>query len=180
MNLIEIITKIFGNKAQKDMREIQPYVERIKATYEKIDLLSDDELRAHSASLMKRIQDAVQVKKDKINELKSSIEDLEIEKREKVYDEIRNYEEHIAEETINNMIPYKNPNAFENQLLNDIVSGGSNMIEYANGGADVYGYTHDQYNRDVVSNIQNSQQHPTDVLDASDYAFFTSVNDMLF
>ena len=71
MNLIEFITKIFGNKAQKDMREIQPYVERIKATYEKIDLLSDDELRAHSASLMKRIQDAVQVKKDKIKRLKS-------------------------------------------------------------------------------------------------------------
>jgi hypothetical protein len=99
---------------------------------------------------------------------------------EKVYEEIRNYEEHIAEETVNNMVPYKNPNAFENQLLNDIVSGGSNMIEYENGGADVYGYTHDQYNRDVVSNIQNQQQHPTDVLDASDYAFFTSVNSMLF
>ena len=97
MNLIEIITKIFGNKAQKDMREIQPYVERIKATYEKIDLLSDDELRAHSASLMKRIQDAVQVKKDKINELKSSIEDLEIEKREKVYDEIDKLQKDIKE-----------------------------------------------------------------------------------
>lgn len=99
---------------------------------------------------------------------------------EKVYEEIRNYEEHIVEETVNNMVPYKNPNAFENQLLNDLVSGGSNMMEYTNGGADVYGYTHDQYNRDVISNIQNQQQHPTDVLDASDYAFFTSVNSMLF
>ncbi|MBP3585917.1 MAG: preprotein translocase subunit SecA [Paludibacteraceae bacterium] len=97
MNLIEIITKIFGNKAQKDMREIQPYVDRIKATYEKIDLLSDDELRAHSASLMKRIQDAVQVKKDKINELKNSIEDLEIEKREKVYEEIDKLQKEIKD-----------------------------------------------------------------------------------
>ena len=97
MNLIEIITKIFGNKAQKDMREIQPYVDRIKATYEKIDLLSDDELRAHSASLMKRIQDAVHVKKDKINELKNSIEDLEIEKREKVYEEIDKLQKEIKD-----------------------------------------------------------------------------------
>ena len=97
MNLIEIITKIFGNKAQKDMREIQPYVDQIKATYEKIDLLSDDELRAHSASLMKRIQDAVQVKKDKINELKNSIEDLEIEKREKVYEEIDKLQKEIKD-----------------------------------------------------------------------------------
>lgn len=111
MNLIEIITKIFGNKAQKDMREIQPYVERIKATYEKIDLLSDDELRAHSASLMKRIQDAVQVKKDKINELKSSIEDLEIEKREKVYDEIDKLQKDIKE-TYDQILTDILPNAF--------------------------------------------------------------------
>lgn len=99
---------------------------------------------------------------------------------EKVYEEIRNYEEHIAEETVNNVVPYKNPNAFENQLLNDLISGGSNMNEYADGGVDVYGYSHDQYNRDTVGNIQNQQQHPTDVLDASDYAFFNAVNSLLF
>jgi hypothetical protein len=97
---------------------------------------------------------------------------------EKVYDELQAYEEHVAEETINNVVPYKDPNAFENHLLDDLMSGGSNAMEYANGGTDVYGYSHEQYNR----SIQKSQQqiHPTDVLDASDYAFFNSVNSMLF
>jgi hypothetical protein len=98
---------------------------------------------------------------------------------EKVYDEIKSYEEHVAEETVNNMVPYENEAAFENQLLNDLTTGGSNAAEYAQGGTDVYGYSHDQYNRDIM-NIQQSQQHPVDVLDASDYAFFNSVNSMLF
>ena len=31
MNFLEIITKLFGNKAQKDMRAIQPYVDKTKA-----------------------------------------------------------------------------------------------------------------------------------------------------
>lgn len=97
---------------------------------------------------------------------------------EKVYDEIQAYEDHIAEETVNNMIPYKNKDAFENQLLYDLTSGGSNAIEYSQGGTDIYGYSHDQYNNMYIQ--KNQQQHPTDVLDASDYAFYNSVNDMLF
>lgn len=98
---------------------------------------------------------------------------------EKVYEEIKSYEEHVAEETVNNMVPYDNEAAFENQLLNDLTTGGSNAVEYSQGGTDVYGYSHDQYNRDIM-NIQQSQQHPVDVLDASDYAFFNSVNSLLF
>ena len=35
MNFVEIITKLFGSKAQKDMRAIQPVVDQIKAEYEK-------------------------------------------------------------------------------------------------------------------------------------------------
>ena len=97
---------------------------------------------------------------------------------EKVYEEIQAYEDHIAEETVNNMIPYKNKDAFENQLLYDLTSGGSNAIEYSQGGTDIYGYSHDQYNNMYIQKSQ--QQHPTDVLDASDYAFYNSVNDMLF
>ena len=31
MNFLEIITKLFGNKAQKDMRAISPVVDQIKA-----------------------------------------------------------------------------------------------------------------------------------------------------
>ena len=85
MGFVEVITKLFGNKSQKDMRAVMPYVEKIKAVYAEIDALSNDELRARSAALMQRLQDAVAVDKSRIIELKASIEALEIDKREKVY-----------------------------------------------------------------------------------------------
>ena len=97
MNFLEVITKLFGNKAQKDMRAIQPYVDKIKAEYERIDALSHDELRAHSQALMDALQEAVKEKKNRIAELKASIEGTPIEKREKIYNEVDKLEKEIRE-----------------------------------------------------------------------------------
>ena len=97
MSILEIITKLFGNKAQKDMRAIQPIVDKIKAEYEKIDQLSNDELRACSAALMVKVAERVADKKARIVELKSNIEELEIDKREKVYNEVDKLEKEIKE-----------------------------------------------------------------------------------
>ena len=97
MSILEIITKLFGNKAQKDMRAIQPVVNKIKAEYEKIDQLSNDELRAHSAALMAKVAERVADKKARIAELKANIEELEIDKREKVYNEVDKLEKEIKE-----------------------------------------------------------------------------------
>ena len=97
MSFVELITKIFGNKAQTDMRAIQPYVEKIKETYQDIDKLSNDDLRARSQDLMERLQAAVKDKKERIAGLKASIDSLEIDKREKVYDEVDKLEKEIKE-----------------------------------------------------------------------------------
>ena len=108
MNFVEIITKLFGNKAQKDMRAIQPIVDRIKASYEEIDALSNDELRAHSWALMDKLQAAVKDRKDRIAELKASIEGTPIEKREKIYNEVDKLEKEIKEEyerVLNEILP---------------------------------------------------------------------------
>ena len=108
MNFLEVITKLFGNKAQKDMRAIQPVVEQIKAAYETIDKLSNDDLRARSWALMDKLQAAVKPQKDRIAELKASIEGLEIEKREKVYNEVDKLEKDIKdiyEKTLNEILP---------------------------------------------------------------------------
>ena len=98
MNFIQLITKLFGNKSQKDMREIMPYVEKIKAAYTEIDALSNDELRVRSQALMDKIQARVADKKQKINDLKASIESLEIEQREKVYNQIDSLEKEIKDD----------------------------------------------------------------------------------
>ena len=108
MKFLEIITKLFGNKAQKDMRAIQPIVDQIKAAYEQIDALSNDELRAHSWALMDKLQAAVADKKARIAELKSSIEATPIDKREKIYNEVDKLEKEIKdkyEEVLNEILP---------------------------------------------------------------------------
>ncbi len=97
MSFISIISSLFGNKAQRDMKEIQPYVEQIKTAYEQIDQLDNDQLRARSQALMQQIQDRVKDKKARIAELKAGIEDLEIDQREKVYNEVDKIEKDIQE-----------------------------------------------------------------------------------
>ena len=108
MNFLEIITKLFGNKAQKDMRAIQPIVDQIKAQYEVIDALSNDDLRARSWALMDKLQAAVADKKARIVELKASIEATPIEKREKIYNEVDKLEKEIKdkyEEVLTEIMP---------------------------------------------------------------------------
>jgi len=98
MSFISIVSSLFGNKAQRDMKEIQPYVDQIKAVYPEIDALSNDELRARSQALMDKIRDRVKDKKNRIAELKAGIEDLEIDQREKVYNEVDKLEKEIKDD----------------------------------------------------------------------------------
>ena len=51
MGFNDILKKLFGNKSQRDLREIQPYVDRILAEYAKIESLSNDELRQRVADI---------------------------------------------------------------------------------------------------------------------------------
>ena len=97
MNFLEIITKLFGNKQEKDIRAIQPIVDQVKAAYATIDALSNDELRARSWALMDKLQAAVADKKARIAELKASIEETPIEKREKIYNEVDKLEKEIKD-----------------------------------------------------------------------------------
>jgi len=51
MGFNEILTKLFGNKSQRDLKEITPYVDRVKAAYPAIQKLTDDELRTKTAEI---------------------------------------------------------------------------------------------------------------------------------
>ena len=55
----KIIKLFFGSKADKDRKEITPYIDKIKAIYPSISALSNDELRARSAALSKSIADYI-------------------------------------------------------------------------------------------------------------------------
>ena len=97
MGLNDFLKKIMGNKAQRDMREISPEVEKIKAAYENIKSLSNDELRARTETLKNKIQDSIAPDNARIAELKASIEDTELHLREKIYNEVDKIEKDITE-----------------------------------------------------------------------------------
>ena len=97
MGFNEFISKLFGNKASRDMKEIQPWVEKIKAAYPKISALSNDELRAASAALKAKIQGSASEERTKIEALKASIENTELEKREAVFAQVDKLEKEVLE-----------------------------------------------------------------------------------
>ena len=97
MGFNEFISKIFGNKASRDMKEIQPWVEKVKAAYPAISALSNDELRAASAALKAKIQSSVTEERAKIDALKASIENTELEKRETIFAQIDKLEKEVLE-----------------------------------------------------------------------------------
>lgn len=97
MGFNDVLKKLFGNKAQRDLKEIEPYVGRIKEAYEKIKTLSNDELRDRTDAIKQQIQDYVKAERDRIATLRGEIETTEINRREKIYDEIDRLEKEILE-----------------------------------------------------------------------------------
>ena len=89
MGFNEFMTKLFGNKSQRDLKEITPYVDKVKAVYPSIKALSNDELRAKTDEIKQRIQDYVAEEKAQVEELRKGIEDKELEEREAIWAEVK-------------------------------------------------------------------------------------------
>mgnify|MGYP006360105725 CR=1 FL=1 len=51
MGLNEFLSKLFGNKAQRDIKQIQPYVDKVKEVYPTIQRLTNDELRNRTSQI---------------------------------------------------------------------------------------------------------------------------------
>ncbi len=108
MGFNEFLSKIFGNKAERDLKEIKPIVEKIKSVYPSIAKLSNDELRARTAALRAGLAESVKSSKLEIENLKAKVEDTEINKREQIYSEIDKIEKkilNIQEEELNKILP---------------------------------------------------------------------------
>ena len=111
MSLVtNVLTKFFGNKSERDIKEINPILERVKAEYENIVSLSNDELRAKSAEVRNDIHNYIKEESDKIKSLKEKAESDEVDifEKEKIYDEIDKIEKTIdgkLEDKLNEVLP---------------------------------------------------------------------------
>ena len=104
----DLLAGIFGNKSQNDLKQIYPIVDKIKATYETIDKLSADELRAHSARMRQDLRDHVAEERREIAELKGQVESAELSEREALWEKIDTLEDQVKdklEDKLNEILP---------------------------------------------------------------------------
>ena len=88
MALANLIKSVFGSKAERDYKAVKPILDKVLASYETIDKLSDDELRAHSARLRQHMIDVEALFENRIAEIKAKLdEDLPISEKVKLAEE---------------------------------------------------------------------------------------------
>ena len=107
-SLNKLLSSLFGNKAQRDMKEIKPIVEKVLAVEPEIQKLSNDELRAKTDEIKAQLQDLVKDERAHIDELNARIKQTEIDQRQPIFDEIDKTEKEILdifEDGLNQVLP---------------------------------------------------------------------------
>lgn len=107
--LENVLKKVFGDKHENLLKELQPVVDQINEEYEKLQDLSDDELRAKTDEFKQRISDATAELRNNISEIKEQLHNPEFSgDRSKLYEEVDAYEEELDqkyEEVMNELLP---------------------------------------------------------------------------
>ena len=97
MSLNSILSKLFGNKSQRDLKEIQPIVDQINALGPRMKELTNDELRDTINRIKQELADATSADTTAIAEIKDKIEELPFDERQPLWDDIDNREKNILE-----------------------------------------------------------------------------------
>ena len=109
MGLAEIFKKLFGTKADRDMKAIRPILDKVLAAYAEIDALSDDQLRAKTLELKAFVADKIAADEKRIAEIKLELEgDIDIEQKEKLATESDKLTKKIDEDieaALNEILP---------------------------------------------------------------------------
>ena len=97
MNFNNFLKSLFGDKSSRDMKLIQPLVEKVKAVYPEIQKLNNDELRAKTKELQHYVQSSADEQKKQIEELKAKIEETPIDEREDIFNQIDKLEKEVLD-----------------------------------------------------------------------------------
>ena len=105
-----VITKLFGKKSDKDVKDISPLVNQVLLEQEKLKDVSSDELRANSDKFRKEIQEYIKPEEDQILKIKSDADKpgVPVKEKEALYkqiDEINKAIDEKIEEVLNKILP---------------------------------------------------------------------------
>ena len=108
MNFNKILRSLFGDKATRDMKLIQPVVEQVKAAYPAIQQLDNDALRQRTKEIQRQVQESAKEQKLEIEKLKATIEDTPIDERADIFAKIDKIEKEVLdiyEKALNDVLP---------------------------------------------------------------------------
>ncbi len=108
MSLQSILGKLFGNKSQRDLKEIKPIVDKINALGPSLTDLTNDQLRDKINQVRADIANAIKADEDSAAEIRSRVEDLPFDQRQPLWDEIDKHEKNILdilEDQLNEHLP---------------------------------------------------------------------------
>ncbi len=109
MALVDIIKKVFGTKSERDMKQVKPILDKVLAAYDSIDKLSNDELRARTEELKKKIRECEAPFEKRVAEIKEDLEkDIPVDKKESLAtesDKLVKDEDAEIEKVLNEILP---------------------------------------------------------------------------
>lgn len=109
MSIINSVLKVFvGDKKKKDLKVLQPIVEKVNSFYTQISDLSLDQLRDKTNQFKAQINEARKPFNDKIEALNANLVDADIDQKEVIYKEIDQLTDdayEASEEVLKNIMP---------------------------------------------------------------------------
>ena len=108
MNFNKILKSLFGDKSSRDMKLIQPFVEKVKAQTPKVEKLDNDALRARTQEIRQQVQAAANEQKAEIEKLKATIEETPLDERADIFAKVDKLEKEaleVYEEALNEVMP---------------------------------------------------------------------------
>jgi len=109
--LNKAIGGLFGSKSERDLKDLNPFVPKIKAEFEKLQALSNDELRAKTNDFKNRITDHIKDIEAEISELEAKAEgdfDMPLHEKEELYrkvDQLKKDRNKQTEEILLELLP---------------------------------------------------------------------------
>jgi len=107
--MLKALRRLFGSKHERDVKQLVPLVTEINGHYEKLQVLSDEQLRAKTEEFRARLREALQETEGRLAEMRAKlVPDLEGAERERILDEVGELEkerDEITDEFLESILP---------------------------------------------------------------------------
>ena len=109
--MANFLSKLFGTKSDRDLKEVKPYLDATLKVYPEIQKLTNDQLRAKTIEFKERIRKEVESEENELATLRQRIEeeyDMPIDEKEEIYKRIDKLEKDSYDKTqkvLNDILP---------------------------------------------------------------------------